>query len=64
MVNRRHVLEFALGLYRARTGAVKTGRSKLPEIVMLFLRRMSERYPVEVDQLGLQSWLAQEGAFT
>jgi hypothetical protein len=63
---RRHVLSFVLGLYRARTGRYKSGKSRLMRRLQEFLSKILEtRHLAEIlkAENGLGAWLTQEYAF-
>lgn len=60
------MIEFCLGLYRARTGTYKLGRSRLPSKIQGFLSKIfAEGYLAEsvVIKYGFGAWLRQEYAF-
>jgi hypothetical protein len=65
-LNRRHVIEFCFGLYRARTGRYKSGRSQLPRKIREFLEKLfAKGYMTESlrRSYGLGAWVRQESAF-
>lgn len=63
---RRHILEFFLGLDRARTGRYKHGRSRIPRKIKVFFEKLFKvGYLTEslISEYGLGAWLRQELAF-
>jgi hypothetical protein len=63
---RRHLLEFFLGLNRARTGKYKTGRSHIPKKIQAFLSKLFEvGYLTQSlnSEHGFGAWVRQELAF-
>jgi hypothetical protein len=63
---RRHILEFFLGLDRARTGRYKTGKSRMSKKIRAFFTKSIEvGYLTEslISEYGLGAWIRQELAF-
>jgi hypothetical protein len=63
---RRHIVEFCLGLYHARTGQYKQGKSRLgPKIQKFFAELYNKRVLTKsmIAEYGLGGWLKQECAF-
>ena len=59
-------MEFVFGLYRARTGRYKAGKSRLPrKLEEILVKALEIGYLTEAvkSEYGLAAWLTQEYAF-
>ena len=60
------MIEFVLGLYRARTGKYKSSKSQLPQKILVFLDKMfADGYLTELllEKHGFGAWFKQEFAY-